>query len=95
MYSLVLIIIAIVSSMIWFRNKGCKKWFRLDTLAIVSGSAGLMFLVDDMYKLLEEGVLIEVNSESLFLTIILVISTIVISQFTSLISSKKFLVKRK
>lgn len=76
MYSIVLITISILTSILWFRNK--KSKFRLDILALVSGSAGLMFLIDNIYSYLEEGVLFTIDVETIVLTTVLVVFTIIL-----------------
>lgn len=77
MWAIVLLLISAISTIAWYKTRFVNK-YRFDLLAVISGSAGLMFLVDSVYSYLEEGVLFEFNYDALLLTITLVISVLLI-----------------
>ncbi|MEM0380452.1 MAG: hypothetical protein QXP71_03880 [Desulfurococcaceae archaeon] len=89
MYSIVLITLSIITSLIWFKNRDSR--LRLDILALITGSSGLMFLIDNIFSYLEEGVFIETSTDTLILTVILVLFAIILWIAVLLIKSMKYL----
>lgn len=77
MYSLALIIFSIAFAILWYKTRNNNK-LRFDILALISGGSGLMFLVDNIYCYIEEGVLFKMDSEVITLTTILLISVILL-----------------
>jgi len=77
LWSITLLAISIISLLAWYKTRGNNK-YRFDILALITGSAGLMFLVDKAYTYLEEGVFIETDANAVLLTIILVLASIII-----------------
>lgn len=77
MWSITLLAISIISLLAWYKTRGNNK-YRFDILALITGSAGLMFLVDKVYTYLEEGVFIETDANAVLLTIILVVASLLI-----------------
>ncbi|MEM1675731.1 MAG: hypothetical protein QXX35_05885 [Desulfurococcaceae archaeon] len=89
MYSIVLITLSIITSLIWFKNRDSR--LRLDILALITGSSGLMFLIDNIFSYLEEGVFIETSTDTLILTVILVLFAIILWIVIILVKSMKYL----
>ncbi len=89
MYSIVLITLSIITSLIWFKNRDSR--LRLDILALITGSSGLMLLIDNIFSYLEEGVFIETSTDTLILTVILVLFAIILWIAVLLIKSMKYL----
>jgi len=89
LYSIVLITLSIITSLIWFKNRDSR--LRLDILALITGSSGLMFLIDNIFSYLEEGVFIETSTDTLILTVILVLFAIILWIAVLLIKSMKYL----
>ncbi|MEM0004806.1 MAG: hypothetical protein QXE10_02340 [Desulfurococcaceae archaeon] len=88
MWAIALLLISALSTIAWFKTRAVNK-YRFDLLAVISGSAGLMFLVDNIYSYLNEGVLFEFNYDAVLLTITLVISAL-LTWLAILIYSVKF-----
>lgn len=72
MYFIALSLLAIISSFLWYRNRENNR-YRLDVLSLISGGAAVMFLVDSLYRYLEEGIVIEFSTETLTLSGLLVL----------------------
>jgi len=89
LYSIVLITLSIITSLIWFKNRDSR--LRLDILALITGSSGLMLLIDNIFSYLEEGVFIETSTDTLILTVILVLFAIILWIAVLLIKSMKYL----
>lgn len=77
MWSITLLLVSILSTIAWYKTRSSNK-YRFDILAIITGSAGLMFLVDSIYSYFEEGVFIEINYNAILLTLVLTTSALLI-----------------
>jgi len=72
-----LLALSIASAFLRLRTSFGRK-YRLDVLALISGGAAVMFLVDSIYSYLEDGVFVELSTEALYLALTLVLSSVVI-----------------
>jgi len=73
-YLVVLALVSIVATIMW---RNYKDKYRLDTLALILWASTIMFTVDKAYAYIVEGEeLLSLDSESLLLGIVLVVSAI-------------------
>ncbi|GEM_PF-1237972 len=91
MYFIALSLLAIISGFLWYRNRESNR-YRLDILSLISGGATVMFLVDSLYRYLEEGIFIEFSTEALTLSGLLVL--VAVSLWLVVLIIKRIQIKR-
>lgn len=77
MLAIPLLALSLVSTIIWYKTRFGSK-YRLDLLALISGGASTMFLVDMFIEYLETGILINTSLDSILAAFILIISALAI-----------------
>lgn len=77
MWPIAMLVLSAISALLWYRTRHTPlDRYRLDVLALISGGAATMFLVDSAYSYLEEGVFIDVSGDALLLSMVLTLFTI-------------------
>lgn len=77
MWSIALLVLAVVSSVLWYKLRHTNK-YRLDILALIAGGAAVMSLVDSAYSYFEEGVFVDLSWSAVLLSAVLVAFAIVL-----------------
>lgn len=70
-------LLAVVSSMLWYRLRR-KNEYRLNILALIASGAAVMSLVDSAYSYLKEGVFVDLSWSAVLLSAVLVAFTVVL-----------------
>lgn len=74
MWPLAMLALALISTTLWYKTRAHS----LDVLALISGGAAVMFLVDSLYAYIEEGTFVELSWDAAVLSALLVIAAIVL-----------------
>lgn len=77
MWVIALALLSLTATALWYKMRP-RNEYRLDLLALISGSAATMFLVDSIYSYFEEGVFIEISSDSVLLSVVLTLSAVLL-----------------
>lgn len=77
MLFLALLALTILSGILWYEERGRNR-YRLDILTLIAGGGTIMFLVDSIYRYVDEGVFLELSLDTLLLSLILVVSAILL-----------------
>lgn len=77
MWVLALFTLSMIATLLSYKKRSLGR-YKLDLLALISGSAAVMFLVDSIHSYLEEGTFIEFTYDSLILSMILTASAVMI-----------------
>lgn len=88
MYQFVLLALAVVSSVLRYKVKDSHK-YRLEALALISGGAAAMFLVDSVFSYLEGEVFIELSWNAATLSAVLV-ALVIALWVVALVSARIF-----
>lgn len=75
MWPLTLLALAILSGALHRLTKGARR-YRLDLLALVSGGAATMALVDSLHSYFEGGTLLDSSTEAAALSLIVVLAAV-------------------
>jgi len=72
-----LLALSAASAALWLKSERARR-LRLDALALISGGAAVMFLVDSAFSYAEGGPLFETGAEAVALSAALVLSALAI-----------------
>jgi len=75
MWPIALLALAVTSFILWYRVRSLES-LRLDLLALISGGAAVMFLVDSIFSYIEEGVFLDLSWQAATLSALLVVLAI-------------------